>query len=126
MDISDLLSITLKKKIENKGSQIRHTKKNKKIIVLFCFPELTPLSIAKLNCHLISSRVLVSALTVRADSFNESGKRKKMKLSNPGNGILIHFAFTVEILSDLVRWSGKKGLVSFIFESYHKSENLKT
>jgi hypothetical protein len=81
MDISDLLSITLKKKIENKGSQMGHTKKKKKkkkkTIVLFCFPELTPLSINKLNCHLISSSVLVSALTVRADSFNESGKRKE-------------------------------------------------
>jgi hypothetical protein len=27
MDVSDLLAITLKKKIENKGSQMGHTKK---------------------------------------------------------------------------------------------------
>jgi hypothetical protein len=33
MDVSDLLAITLKKKIENKGSQMGHTKK-KKILVL--------------------------------------------------------------------------------------------
>ncbi len=28
MDVSDLLAITLKEKIENKGSQMGHTKKN--------------------------------------------------------------------------------------------------
>jgi hypothetical protein len=28
MDVSDLLAITFKRKIENKGSQMGHTKKN--------------------------------------------------------------------------------------------------
>jgi hypothetical protein len=40
MDVSDLLAITLKKKIENKGSQMGHTKKifkKKKFIFLKYF-----------------------------------------------------------------------------------------
>jgi hypothetical protein len=47
MDVSDLLAITLKRKIENKGSQMRQTKKNKKsfkFCVKVCFFRVSTLN----------------------------------------------------------------------------------
>jgi hypothetical protein len=81
------------KKLKLKVAKWGTPKKVKKIIVLFCFPALTPLSIAKLNCHLISSSVLVSALTIRADSFNESGKRKANETLKSGKWHTHPFCF---------------------------------